>query len=85
MVVSGGSLFKGLPETFVAGRYHSLYAPADQVRGGFSVTATLCSPEGADGVVMAIEDAEAAGIPLHLIEEQHPLAHLGEGRGCVND
>jgi anthranilate synthase len=62
VVVSGGSLFKGLPETFVAGRYHSLYAPADQVRGGFSVTATT-----PDGVVMAIEDAEAGrwGVQFH--------------------
>jgi anthranilate synthase len=55
VVVSGGSLFKGLPGTFTAGRYHSLYAPADQVRGGFSVTAAT-----PDGVVMAIEDADAA-------------------------
>ncbi|HEY1623066.1 MAG TPA: anthranilate synthase component I [Streptosporangiaceae bacterium] len=55
VVVSGGSLFKGLPETFIAGRYHSLYAPADQVRGGFSVTAAT-----PDGVVMAIEDPAAS-------------------------
>jgi anthranilate synthase len=33
-----------------------LYAPAGEVRGGFEVTATLCSPELAAGVVMAIED-----------------------------
>jgi anthranilate synthase len=54
VVVSGGSLFKGLPETFTAGRYHSLYAPSDQVRDGFSVTAAT-----PDGVVMAIEDPAA--------------------------
>jgi anthranilate synthase len=62
VVVSGGSLFKGLPETFIAGRYHSLYAPADQVRGGFSVTAAT-----PDGVVMAIEDPEAGrwGVQFH--------------------
>ena len=53
--VSGGSLLAGLPAEFTAGRYHSLYAPPEQVRGGFLVTA--CTP---DGVVMAIEDADAA-------------------------
>jgi anthranilate synthase len=52
--VSGGSLLSGLPEEFTAGRYHSLYAPADSVRGGFAVTATT-----PDGVVMAIEDEQA--------------------------
>jgi anthranilate synthase len=54
VVVSGGMLFKGLPATFTAGRYHSLYAPADQVRGGFSVTAAT-----PDGIVMGIEDPAA--------------------------
>jgi anthranilate synthase len=52
--VSGGELLSGLPDEFTAGRYHSLYAPAGEVRGGFVVTA--CTP---DGVVMAIEDAKA--------------------------
>jgi len=53
--VNGGSLLAGLPAEFTAGRYHSLYAPAAEVRGGFAVTA--CTP---DGVVMAIEDPVAA-------------------------
>jgi anthranilate synthase len=52
--VSGGSLLAGLPAEFTAGRYHSLYAPAESVRGGFAVTAST-----PDGVVMAIEDTEA--------------------------
>jgi anthranilate synthase len=62
VLVSGGSLFKGLPASFTAGRYHSLYAPADQVRGGFSVTAAT-----EDGVVMAIEDQAACrwGVQFH--------------------
>jgi anthranilate synthase len=53
--VSGGTLLAGLPAEFTAGRYHSLYAPAGEVRGGFEVTAAT-----PDGVVMAIEDPAAA-------------------------
>ena len=55
--VAGGSLLAGLPAEFTAGRYHSLYAPAGEVRGGFEVTAAT-----ADGVVMAIEDHEAGTV-----------------------
>ncbi|HEX6524311.1 MAG TPA: anthranilate synthase component I [Streptosporangiaceae bacterium] len=54
VLVSGGALLAGLGSEFTAGRYHSLYAPAEQVGGGFSVTAAT-----ADGVVMAIEDPAA--------------------------
>jgi anthranilate synthase len=54
------SLFAGLPAEFTAARYHSLYAAEPAVKGGFTVTATLDSPGGTDGVVMAIED-DAAG------------------------
>ena len=35
-----GSLLSGLPAEFTAGRYHSLYAPPGEVRGGFAVTAS---------------------------------------------
>jgi anthranilate synthase len=52
--VAGGELLAGLPGEFTAGRYHSLYAPPDSVRGGFTVTAAT-----PDGVVMAIEDTKA--------------------------
>jgi anthranilate synthase len=60
--VSGGALLAGLPAEFTAGRYHSLYAPAGEVRGGFEVTAAT-----PDGVVMAIEDPAAArwGVQFH--------------------
>jgi anthranilate synthase len=54
------SLFAGLPAEFTAARYHSLYAAEPAVKGGFTVTATIGSPSGPDGLVMAIED-DAAG------------------------
>jgi anthranilate synthase len=55
--VTGGALFSGLPAQFTAGRYHSLHATPDQVRGGFAVTAVTTDPTGE--VVMAIEDSDA--------------------------
>src|SRR5262249_20713812 len=50
--VRGGRLFEGLPEEFVAGRYHSLFAIRDTLPPELMVTA-----ESDDGVVMAIEHA----------------------------
>jgi anthranilate synthase len=58
----GTGLLAGLPEEFTAGRYHSLHAVPEQVKGGFEVTAVT-----ADGVVMAIEDDAAGrwGVQFH--------------------
>jgi anthranilate synthase len=60
--VLGGDLLAGLPAEFTAARYHSLHARPEQVTGGFEVTAVT-----ADGVVMAIEDADRArwGVQFH--------------------
>jgi anthranilate synthase len=57
-----GGLLAGLPGEFTAGRYHSLHAREEQVKGGFTVTALT-----PDGVVMAIEDAAAGrwGVQFH--------------------
>ncbi|HEY0716129.1 MAG TPA: anthranilate synthase component I [Streptosporangiaceae bacterium] len=52
--VQGGQLLQGLPAEFTGARYHSIYAFPEQVKGGFTVTATT-----PDGVVMAIEDPGA--------------------------
>ena len=71
--VSGGSLLAGLPAEFTAGRYHSLYAPPDSVRGGFAVTATT-----PDGVVMAIEDTEAGRWAVQF----HPESILTAAGRC---
>jgi anthranilate synthase len=80
--VSGGALLAGLPAQFTAGRYHSLYARSGQVHGGFSVTATLCSPDeaspdGAD-VVMAIEDEQAGRWAVQF----HPESILTASGRC---
>jgi anthranilate synthase len=60
--VLGGSLLAGLPAEFTAARYHSLHARPEQVTGGFTVTAVT-----ADGVVMAVEDADRKrwGVQFH--------------------
>jgi anthranilate synthase len=71
--VNGGSLLAGLPAEFTAGRYHSLYAPAAEVRGGFEVTAAT-----ADGVVMAIEDHEAGRWAVQF----HPESILTASGRC---
>ena len=55
--VLGGQLLAGLPDTFVAGRYHSLHATPGQVPEGFAVTAVTASPGGPE-VVMAIENLD---------------------------
>jgi anthranilate synthase len=48
--VLGGRLFEGLPRTFVAGRYHSLFARRETLPPELEVTA-----QAAGGVVMALE------------------------------
>jgi anthranilate synthase len=60
--VRGGRLFAGLPETFTAGRYHSLFAIREKLPAALEVTA-----ESDDGVVMAVEHAHRplAAVQFH--------------------
>jgi anthranilate synthase len=60
--IVGGKLLAGLPEEFTAGRYHSLFAPADSLPPGLEATAF-----SDDGVVMAVEhtDLPVAGVQFH--------------------
>lgn len=48
--VTGGRLFRDLPETFTVGRYHSIHVAADSLPPEVDVTAVT-----EDGIVMAIE------------------------------
>jgi anthranilate synthase len=48
--VLGGKIFEGLPKSFSAARYHSLYAKRDSFPAALEITA-----ETEDGVVMGIE------------------------------
>ncbi len=78
--VRGGDLFAGLPAEFSAGRYHSLYATADEVRGGFAVTAAMADPAGGGEVVMAIEDPAAGRWAVQFHPESILTASGDAGR-----
>jgi anthranilate synthase len=67
-------MFDGLPDEFVAGRYHSLFALRDRLPPALRVTA-----ETEDGVVMAVEHVER---PLAAVQF-HPesILSLGEELG----
>jgi anthranilate synthase len=72
--VLGGRLFEGMPEEFLAGRYHSLFAIRDRLPAELAVTA-----ETEDGVVMAIEHRT---LPLAAVQF-HPesIMTLGDDVG----
>jgi anthranilate synthase len=58
--VLGGRLFAGLPDTFTAGRYHSLFALRETLPPELETTA-----ESEDGIVMAVEHAT---LPLAAVQ-----------------
>jgi anthranilate synthase len=60
--IVGGRLLAGLPDSFTAGRYHSLHAPAAALPSGLVATAL-----SDDGIVMAVEHDElpVAGVQFH--------------------
>jgi anthranilate synthase len=63
----GGTLFEGLPATFRAGRYHSLYAIREHLPSVLHPTA-----ESEDGVIMAVEHES---LPLAAVQF-HPESLL---------
>ena len=72
-VAASSPLFKGLPDTFDAGRYHSLYAVRDRVPACLRVTA-----ETADGIVMAVEHET---LPVAAVQF-HPESIMSFGLGA---
>ncbi len=74
----GGRLLDGLPEEFTAARYHSVRALAEQVRGGFEVTAVT-----PDGAVMAIENAAAGRWAVQFHPESILTTEGGVGHQVI--
>jgi anthranilate synthase len=72
--VLGGRLLSALPEEFVVGRYHSLYARRDGLPAALVVTA-----ETADGVVMAVEHESLpiAAVQFHPESVMTSSAEIG--------
>ncbi|MGB6976286.1 MAG: anthranilate synthase component I [Gammaproteobacteria bacterium] len=58
--VRGGQLFAGLPDSFIAGRYHSLYADKSTIPAELKITA-----ETEDGIIMAIEHRQ---LPIWAVQ-----------------
>jgi anthranilate synthase len=82
--VTGGKLFDGLPAEFAAGRYHSLHATADEVKGGFDVTAVISDPAARLGeVVMAIENTASGRWAVQFHPESILSADGDAGRIVV--
>ncbi|WP_055478581.1 anthranilate synthase component I [Sphaerimonospora mesophila] len=71
-------LLDGLPEEFVAARYHSLHAKRAGVPEGFTVTA--CTP---DGAVMAIEDAANRRFAVQFHPESILTTQGGSGARII--
>jgi len=65
--VLGGAMFRGLPSTFAAGRYHSLFARRETLPAVLRVCA-----ESDDGVIMAVEHRE---LPIAAVQF-HPESIL---------
>ncbi|HEX7668152.1 MAG TPA: anthranilate synthase component I, partial [Polyangiaceae bacterium] len=63
----GGAVFEGLPATFRAGRYHSLYAVREKLPAVLRVTA-----ESDDGVIMGVEHVS---LPVSAVQF-HPESLL---------
>ncbi|MBB4931494.1 anthranilate synthase [Lipingzhangella halophila] len=76
--VNGGELLSGAgaPDDFSAARYHSTYTTPAQVKN-YKVTATV--DDGADPVVMAIEDPSARRWAVQFHPESILTASVGEG------
>jgi anthranilate synthase len=83
--VNGGQLFDGLPAEFTAGRYHSLHATTDEVKGEFEVTAVTSDPaaSGSGQIVMAMENKVAGRWAVQFHPESILSADGDAGRKVI--
>ncbi|MFI6960917.1 anthranilate synthase component I [Streptomyces sp. NPDC050255] len=74
----GGTVFRGLPPRFAAGRYHSLYADPRTLPGELRVTA-----RSDDGTVMGIEHRTLPVAAVQFHPESIMTAGEGAGRALI--
>ena len=73
----GGSIFKGLPDPFIATRYHSLIVERDSLPDCLEITA-----ETDDGVIMGLRHRDMAVDGVQF----HPESILtGEGKNLLQN
>ncbi|MFD8559244.1 anthranilate synthase component I [Streptosporangium canum] len=77
--IGAGALLEGLPEEFIAARYHSLHAKEPGVVG---FTATALTP---DGAVMAIEDVARRRFAVQFHPESILTAEGGAGAKIISN
>jgi anthranilate synthase len=75
-----GKLFRGLPERFRVGRYHSIHAPRDTLPAELIVTA-----ESEDGVVMAVEHATLPWAAVQFHPESIMTLDDGAGQKIIDN
>ena len=70
---ANGGVFRGLPESFRVGRYHSLYANREELPACLEITA-----ESDDGIIMGVRHRE---LPIEAVQF-HPESILTLERDC---
>ena len=75
--VGESQIFEGLPDTFLAARYHSLAALKDKLPDVLKVTA-----EAEDGEIMAVEHTE---YPIYGVQFHPESIMTPDGKGMIQN